>query len=452
MLKEFISFSREENLFGKEDSVLIAVSGGMDSVVLLHLFSRLRNEHHDFSSLKLGIAHCNFNLRESESDSEEVFVKELAAKMDIPFFVKHFDTKAFADDNKISIQMAARSLRYNWFEAVRKENGYHHIAVAHHSNDIVETVLINLIKGTGIAGLHGIAARNGNIIRPLLFTSREAINTYIIENKISYKEDSSNSSTKYIRNKIRHNIIPVLKELNAGLEKTFSQNIERIKDVESIFKTFVEEKRKEITKAEGQKLFIDIEKLRVQPGLPALLYELLKPYNFQSGIIEDILGSLDRQSGKLFYSDTHRLLKDRSSLILIPLEETLTEQLIKIERDQQANTIGISLLLETKPNTPDLTIPTDTVYAYLDSDKLIFPLTLRKWQAGDWFKPLGMNGKKKISDYLIDEKTPFTEKENTWVLQSGQDIAWLVGQRIDNRYKITSDTNTIYILKVDSSS
>ncbi len=447
MFKEFLNSISKESLFTPEDAVLIAVSGGIDSVVLLELFHRLRQEVPEFNQLKIGLAHCNFKLRGIESDQEESFVRDLAIRFNSPFYVQHFDTTSVATDEKISIQMAARMLRYDWFETIRKENNYRYIAVAHHQNDVVETVLINLLKGTGIAGLHGIAPKKGSVIRPLLFATRENIHDYAIEKNIAYKEDSSNASTKYIRNKLRHDVIPILKELNPGLEKTFQQNIAHIKDIEIIFNQFVEEKRKEIISCKEQTIYIDIEKIKIEPSIFTLLFEFLKPYNFNAGVVEDIVQSINNQSGKLFYSPTHRLLKDRKYLLITLNKPEVESVAYKIDQHQTEHTEGIHLTLKIKQIDKQEELLSDSSMALLDVSKLKFPLTLRKWEIGDWFYPLGMNNKKNISDFFIDKKVSVIEKENTWVLISGKDIVWLVGHRIDNRYKITDGTNSVCCIK-----
>lgn len=442
MLQEFLNYIDNQHLLSPDDSVLIAVSGGIDSVVLLNLFQRLHGEIPAYAELKLGIAHCNFKLRGTESDQEEDFVRQLANHHKIPFYVRHFDTAFFAKEEKVSIQMAARKLRYDWFECIRKENKYRYIAVAHHHNDVIETVLINLIKGSGIAGLHGISSKNNVVLRPLLFASRDDIQAYALEKKLEYKEDSSNASTKYIRNKLRHDVIPILKELNPGLEKTFKENISRIKDVELIFNRYVEEKKKEIISYEENIVRIEIEKLKNEPA--TLLYEFLKPYRFNAGVVEDIIHSLDHQPGKLFYSDTHRLLKDRKRLLITPVSADTEALEFKIEQYQTTHSEGIHLKMQMLDRISQKEIPTDSSLAFLDADKLKFPLTLRKWQSGDWFHPLGMNTKKKLSDFFIDKKIPLTEKENTWVLISGTDIIWVIGQRIDHCYRLAEETTRIY--------
>jgi tRNA(Ile)-lysidine synthase len=442
MLTGFQNYLLQENLVDEKDKVLIAVSGGLDSVVLLELCCRLKDEIPFFKDLNLCIAHCNFGLRASESDAEEQFVETLAKHYHLPFFCKRFDTESYAKQEKISIQMAARDLRYQWFESIRTQESCTCIAVAHHQNDATETVLINLIKGTGIAGLHGISNKQGFVIRPLIFSTREEIQHYAKDRNIEYREDSSNSSVKYLRNKIRHEIIPVLKQLNPGLDKTFRENSKKVKDVELIFNHLLEEKKKELFIYKDQDIFIPKNKIKEFPAQETFLYALLKPFLFPAAVIKDLIANLDGPPGKQYFAPGHRLLKDREFLMLSSLNN-LTNATFTIESEQLSH-IGFINIDFKKFNAKMLnTLQTNADTALMDADKLRFPLSLRRWQAGDTFYPLGMQQRKKISDFLIDKKMPLSEKEKTWVLLSGTDIVWLVGQRIDNRYKVNPATENV---------
>jgi tRNA(Ile)-lysidine synthase len=450
MFEAFQHFIKQEKLFDADSALLIAVSGGLDSVVLLQLLNRLVQEVPEFSGLRLGIAHCNFSLRGKESDDEEFFVESLSKQYGLPYYTNRFDTQYFAQTEKVSIQMAARALRYEWFEKIRNQNNYQYITAAHHQNDAVETVLINLIKGTGIAGLHGIASKKDLLIRPLLFATRKEISQYAIANNIHHKEDSSNSSTKYIRNKIRHEVIPVLTAINPHIEKTFQQNIERIRDVELIFQQFIEAKKIESINQDGDSTYIHIEKIKLVSGLPTVLFEILRYWQFNAGTVSDILECLDKQAGKLFFSPTHRLLKDREYLVINPInKEENTPASYSISAGQTEHQQGINLQFQNLKKENINTFQLPSFNALLDCDLLHFPLTLRKWQAGDSFYPFGMKHQKKLSDFFIDKKISLAEKEKIWVLLSENKIVWVIGFRIDDRFKITAETkNVLFVSKI----
>ncbi|HNW97252.1 MAG TPA: tRNA lysidine(34) synthetase TilS [Bacteroidales bacterium] len=441
MLKKFQNFIKKEKLFSANQKILVAVSGGIDSVALCDLMHE--------SGFEFGIAHCNFMLRDKESDGDEKFVKQLAKKINIPFFINRFETGKYADEKKISIQMAARELRYAWFEVIRKKNNYDLIAVAHHGDDEIETFFINLIRGTGIAGLHGIKVKQGNIIRPLLFTSRNEIEKYVHSKKIKFREDSSNSSDKYMRNKIRHKLIPLLKEMNPDVERSIRSAISRVSAIESVFNKVVEKEKNKIVACEKSLIKLDITELLKHDNSELYLYEYLKPFGFTGEIIDNITDSLTTDEGKIFYSSTHRLIKDRRFLIVSSIlnEENSLEYFI----DERTKSISapVKMKFSVKENSPALKIKKDKRLAYLDCDKLEFPLKIRKWKTGDFFYPFGMKGKKKLSDFYTDLKFSVLDKENTWLLCNGNDIVWVVGQRTDNRYKIKPKTKKILIIDVD---
>jgi tRNA(Ile)-lysidine synthase len=471
-----LQFIKQEKLFDKNSPILVAVSGGMDSVLLLHLLYE--------AGFTVAVAHCNFQLRGRESDGDETFVSQLADKLDIPYHVKKFNTTDYAEEKKISIQMAARDLRYAWFEEVRLKNGYNFIAVAHHMDDEVETFFINLIRGSGIAGLHGIKAKTGNIIRPLMFTDRMEIEEYVKKYKIKYREDSSNASLKYMRNKIRHQLLPLMKELNPDIEKTVKGEIERLKQLESLFLEMVEEKRKEIIvqtasplampcrqseesrfpsrrfapqddagrledRQEGSLVKFDIKKILALSQKELFLYELLKPYGFSGDIIATICKSLKGETGKQFFSLTHRLVKDRTQLIVSPIMEIETKQDFIITKGYKELKEPIHLKFKTISITKDFQVKIkDKSIAIFDTAKLRFPLTIRKWEKGDFFYPFGMRGRKKLSDFFTDIKFSLIDKENTWLLCNGNDIMWVIGSRADNRYRITSSTKKVFVAEI----
>ncbi|MCO4293572.1 tRNA lysidine(34) synthetase TilS [Solitalea sp. MAHUQ-68] len=425
-LLPFKNFITTQGLFNPNEKVLLAVSGGVDSVMMARLFEAA---HFNF-----GIAHCNFQLRGADADTDSAFVSQLAQELGVAYHQVKFNTLAFAEGRKISIQMAARELRYSWLREIKKEYGYDYIAVGHHKSDTVETVMINMLRGTGLAGLHGILAKRDDIIRPLLFLTRDEIESMANMCSVNFREDLSNRSSKYVRNKLRNEVIPILKEINPDLERSFSQTIEYVKESEELVNLYLDEKRELLFKFQKDEILIDIEKLQHEKQLHGLLYGLLRPYGFLSSTVTEIIGAFDAQPGKQFYSPSHKILKDRTELILTSLS-TETEPL-SIERLFNAR-------VETNKS---FGIPFSNQIGCFDYDKLKFPLEVRNWQAGDAFTPLGMKSKKKLSDFLIDLKIPLNEKEKVKVVLSGTDIIWVAGYRINDRYKITPNTQKVYIL------
>ncbi len=443
MLKEFKTYITDQNLINPSDRILLAVSGGIDSVVMSELFHR--------AGISFGIAHCNFGLRGKESDADEAFVEKLAKIYRVPFYTKRFLTAKGAKEKGISIQMAARELRYEWFEEIRANEKYNSIATAHHLDDQVETFFINLLRSTGIAGFHGILPRQGNLIRPLLFSYRNNIEAFARKNKLVFREDSSNQETKYLRNKIRHEIIPVFRELNPAFPQLLSETIMRMRETEVIFRKSIEATRKRITRKDKNGTHIRIEKLKKLSPVDINAFELLAPFGFNEAVIRDILHSLNDPSGKFFYSPTHRLIKDREELILNPLPEN---------KESGFNTVEISIpenkkeirkpvhLSFTKATTgKKFSIDPSKEVANLDLRKIMFPLILRRWKRGDSFYPFGMNKNKKLSDYFIDTKLSIREKENIWLICSGAHILWVVGHRIDHRFRVTSQTKEVFQVK-----
>ncbi len=468
MQKALLSFIHKENLFLSSDRILLTVSGGIDSILMCELFYNAK--------LKFGIAHCNFKLRADESDTDENFVSALAEKYGVPFHSISFDTATYAKKNKLSIQIAARQLRYSWFEEIREHFNYKYIATAHHQDDSIETFFINIIRGTGISGLHGILPKQGNIIRPMLFTTKNEIETYVKKHKLKYRLDSSNASDKYVRNKIRHLVTPVLKELNPGIENTINKNIQHLRDVEIIYRNEIELRRTKIVKNKKDSFFISIKLLKKLQPITTYLYEFLKPFNFNISIVEEIISALDGISGKQFFSDTHRLIKDREYLIIEPRSEkqeprsekqqprnkkqearnknqeprikTIVSELLISNTQKGIELDSYKLKFKSEGNNPKCEIPSSSSVAFLDFDKLEFPLEIRKWQRGDMFYPLGMKSKKKLSDFFIDKKLSIIEKENLWLLTSKGKIVWIIGQRIDDRFKITDNTIKKYIVEL----
>ncbi|MDO9187109.1 MAG: tRNA lysidine(34) synthetase TilS [Bacteroidia bacterium] len=475
MISALLNHIKKEKLFSSTEKVLLTVSGGIDSVLMCELFHK--------AGLNFGIAHCNFQLRAEESDDDETFVNTIAEKYNVPFHYIKFNTSLYAKKNKVSIQIAARDLRYQWFEDIRKEYKYNYIATAHHQDDSIETFFINLIRGTGISGLHGILPKHGRIIRPMLFTTKNEIEVYVKKHKLKYREDSSNASDKYVRNKIRHYVTPVLKELNPGFENTFNKTINHLREVELIYKNDIETKRSKIVKQEKNNILISIKQLKKLQPIATYLYEFLKPYHYNESTVEEIVLALDGESGKQFFSNTYRLIKDREFLIIeqrkenqeirskkqelrIKSQETgiknqelrnkkpdpgldKKDSEIKVLINQKAIDLdNLKLSFKSEVNNLATEIQKSASIAYLDLEKLEFPLEIRKWQKGDVFYPFGMKGKKKLSDFFIDKKLSLNQKENAWLLTSKGKIAWVIGQRIDNRFKITEKTRKIYIVKL----
>ncbi len=435
MLKKFLTYINEKTLFQSDDKILLAVSGGMDSVVMIHLFAKAK--------FNFAVAHCNFGLRGEESDADEQFVKKLAKKYKVPFFSEQFETEAFAQQEKISIQMAARVLRYQWFESLCQNQGFVSIATAHHLNDTLETVLFNLTKGTGIAGLHGIQPKSGNLVRPMLFASRDEIYEYVVENQLAWREDSSNQSSHYHRNLIRNEVVPLLKTINPNLENTIENTVERVLAVEKILIAEMERLQKAVFREEAGAAYIDFELLQTEVEPVIKLHELLKPYHFTYTQIREIWASLSAESGKQFDSPSHRLVKDRTEFVITAkgLQDYIPAA-IDEEQTSFQNEI-LSLKIQKVP-AASYKISSSPKVAALDVSTLKFPLKLRIWKQGDKFCPLGMKQKKKLSDFLIDEKVPLNLKERTYVLLSGDDIVWVAGMRIDDRFKITKETTEVY--------
>jgi tRNA(Ile)-lysidine synthase len=431
MVDSFREFIEREDLCRETDRLLLAVSGGVDSIVMMDLF--LKNGY------KVSLAHCNFGLRGEESDGDEEFVKKLAEESDVTCYVEHFDTQKIASGKGISTQMAARDLRYAWFEEVRSQEGYNYIATGHNFNDVVETMVFNLIKGTGLKGLTGISPKAGTVIRPLLFAGREEIEAYASENNITFRTDSSNASIKYHRNYIRHEILPGFRDVNPGFDITIRNTIDRLAGIQRFVNDWLETEKASYMFKEGKDIYLKND-IFSRINEPALLYEVISKYGFNYDQCESIIKGLGNASGKVFYSEEFTLNIDRDYLIISPKEQA--EEHFEISRkDKLLVTDRFNLTFEILDNTPVLS--PDRHIAYLDLDKLHYPLVLRNWKKGDWFMPLGMKGKKKLSDFMIDKKIPLNLKKRIMVLLSKGSIAWVAGHRIDERFRIDSKTRKI---------
>lgn len=439
MQSDFQIFIDSNKLCNNTDRILLGISGGIDSICMFHLFRQLE--------FPIGIAHCNFQLRGDESEQDEIFVSNLANEYDIPFFATRFETKEIAENEGISIQMAARDLRYDWFEEIRNKYDYNYIAIAHNKDDVIETFLINLTRGSGIKGFTGIKSKSGKIIRPLLFASRNVIVEYLNKNNFEYREDSSNNTIKYSRNLIRHEIIPLFEKINPNFRETIIENISRLKDTETIYIDNIQKTRESIVREENQKILLNLEKLKQLHPLSNFLYEILKPFGFSGSQVTDIIESLDGISGKQFLSSTYRLIKDRTDLIIEEIS-SINEKYYYIDIDTERLESPVKLYFSKFELNKDFEIIKDSQIGLFDLDKIEFPIVLRKWKKGDYFMPLGMKNLKKVSDFFIDSKLSLSDKENAWILESENKIIWILGYRIDERFKVTDITKNI--LKVTS--
>ncbi|AYN04739.1 MULTISPECIES: tRNA lysidine(34) synthetase TilS [unclassified Flavobacterium] len=433
MLQKFKNHVAQTFPFLEKKKLLLATSGGLDSMVMVHLFTQL---DYDFA-----IAHCNFQLRGIESFGDQDFVSSAATTLKCPFFVTQFDTEAFAKDYKLSTQVAARELRYNWFYELLESNGYDYILTAHHADDNLETFIINLSRGTGLEGLLGIPEQNDSLIRPLLPFSREEIKQYAEDNNIEWREDSSNASNKYLRNKIRHDLVPILKEINPNFLMAFQKTQEYLQEAQIMVEDASIMVYQQVAKEINDEIHFDLTQLKRLTNYKSYLYQWLKEYEFSAW--DDIYELVESQSGKQVFSPEFRLIKDRTTLILSPIPEIKEEEFYIDSNDKEVN-LPLKLKL---CNVGHITIDSNKAI-FVDSEKIQFPLLLRKWKEGDVFYPFGMNGKsKKVSKLFKDEKLSLVEKENTWILCSENQIVWVVGIRQDERFKIENTTNKI--LKIE---
>jgi tRNA(Ile)-lysidine synthase len=434
MQNQFELYNKQNNLFLKEQKVLVAFSGGADSVALATLFLK--------SNISIGLAHCNFKLRGEDSEQDEQFVTSFAKQNNIHLHKIAFDTQAYANKKGISIEMAARELRYNWFAEILKQHQYDLLATGHHLNDSIETFFLNLLRGTGIHGLTGISPKTENLIRPLLFATRKKIEQFLEKEDINYRTDKSNFDDIYKRNAIRSKIIPALKEINPEFESTMKANLEILSQTENIFNHQINNLRSSIVNKDNIHTTLNIKALLNAKSPQTVLFELIKQYGFNATQANDIFQSLEKQSGKKFYSKEYQLIKDREFLIISPVSKH-TEASFYITFNETCFNGPIQLRF-SKLKFSQETIIKDRNYANFDFDKLSFPLKIRKWKTGDWFQPFGMKGKKKISNFLTDQKASLIEKENTWLLLSNNEVAWVIGKRIDQRFSTDLQTKNLF--------
>ena len=425
----------KEKLFSAADRLILAVSGGLDSVVLLDLLSR--------AGYDLVVAHCNFGLRGEESLRDEAFVRQQAASYGREVLVRHFDTAGYAASHRVSVQVAARELRYAWFSEVAAATGCRYVVTAHHQDDNIETLLMNFFKGTGIAGLRAMLPRQGIVVRPLLFASREAIHAYALERCLNWVEDSSNVSDKYTRNYFRHQVIPLVAQAYPGVLDNLADNVARFREIEVIYRQAIDGQKKKLLEYRGNEVHIPVLKLLQSEALGTLLYEILSPYGFSPQQAEACRELLASPSGRYIVSATHRVLKNRRFLIITPLETTVaTHVLVEAAETTVAFADGMLRLQRLEAERVG-GLDQGPRVALLDASAVRFPLLLRPWKTGDYFYPLGMRKKKKLSRFFIDNKLSVAQKEKVWVVEMDKKIVWVVGMRIDDRCRVGAGTKEV---------
>lgn len=427
-------FLKEHQVDGNQ--LLLACSGGVDSMVLLHLFQEL--------GFKPALAHCNFLLRAKDSDEDEEFLRQYSQAHHLQFFTKKFDTSAFAEKRGISTQMAARELRYDFFEQLLVQHKLKHLAIAHHADDSVETILLNLGRGTGLSGLAGILHQAGKIIRPLHRCFRSEIVSYAYKNNLKWREDASNQKVDYQRNYIRHRVVPRYREAFPSFENSIQKSLAYLDEDRELFKHLVADQLDQLLKFENDTELLDIAKLTKSKHVKALLRHWLMPKSRFD--LEAIYHSLSAESGAYFKAGNYELVRDRTHLILKPTGSPEPSEFLINETDSAIDQ-PISMQME-KLAVENFSLDPAKTAAALDFDQLQFPLKLRRWKNGDRFYPFGMKGAKKLSDYFVDRKYSLFDKQEAWLLCSGDDIVWIVNERIDNRYCITDKTKTVYFVRL----
>lgn len=441
LLQRFTAHFKENNFAPAGKMVVLTVSGGMDSMVMAHLFLQ--------AGLPFAIAHCNFKLRAGDADLDEALVRDWAEANGIAFHQTSFNTKEKSEEWKKGTQETARILRYEWFDSICGQHGYHRIATAHHANDNVETLLMNLFKGTGIAGLHGIRPHTDKLIRPLLFATREEIAQYASTQNVPYREDVSNASDNYLRNTVRHHLVPKAEELFPSAVARVNESIRRFADAEELYNRAIAAERKALIEQRGKDWYIPVRKLQHRTPLNTIVYELFTPFGYTSVQVPHLLQLLAAETGKYLDSDTHRTIRNRDFLIITEKVIAHTDMLLieGVPCTVDTGTHKFHFSIVRKPAT----IPGGAHIACLDTKNIIFPLQLRKWHTGDYFYPLGMGmKKKKLSRFFIDQKLPLHEKEQVWVLECQKKIAWIAGMRLDERFKIREATETVLLIEMKS--
>ncbi len=423
--------------------LVLAVSGGLDSIVLTDLVSK--------AGFPFSIAHCNFQLRGEESERDEAFVRSLSIKYGVEVSVKQFETSKFAEENKLGIQEVARVLRYQWFDELlnsKLKTKNCKLATAHHADDNVETVLFKIFRGTGMNGLHGILPQQGKILRPLLFAKRDEILSYAKENQLEWVEDSSNESTKYTRNYIRHEVLPILKQIFPSVSENLGSSIERWQEAELLYNQSIDLHKKKLCELKGNEIHIPVLKLQKASPIKTITFEIITDFGFTSAQTDEVLALLQSESGKYVASSTHRIIRNRNWLIIAPNQSTEANNILIEEGEKKIQFAEGELLIESTVNYQPSTVNS---VATLDAAEIKYPLLLRKWKQGDYFYPLGMKKKKKLSRFLIDQKVSLIDKEKIWVVESQKKIVWIIGYRIDDRFKITSSTKNVLKLTLQTS-
>lgn len=437
LLEEFEKYVAQNELFGHDDKILLTVSGGVDSMVMMSLFAA--------SGYRFGVAHCNFQLRGQESDEDEALVAEQARRYGVELFNRRFDTQGEMERTGESMEMAARRLRYTWFRSLCDEHGYNVIAIAHHINDSIETFFINMLRGTGLRGLTGISVQAGRIVRPLMFATRKDILDYATAHRIPYREDSSNRSTKYLRNKVRLGIVPMLREINPQFTTIMRRNISRLTDAQTFIDRSVELIRRDAMTEQGGLYTLHVDRIDASLPLGYVVYEILNSmFGFKGDTVDALCHALQQNNtGRRFYSREWVATIDRGRIVIgrIADEDTC---MTEVEQGVLRSYCGNSVLHYEYCDIDMIdSVTTPDNVALVDADKLRFPLTLRRWQQGDWFVPFGMSGRKKVSDFLIDAKVSMAEKSRQFVLLSGDDVVWVVGRRADDRFRLTRQTENV---------
>ncbi|MEX6686698.1 tRNA lysidine(34) synthetase TilS [Danxiaibacter flavus] len=442
--KQFIA-NAVPQLHPSNDELLVAVSGGIDSIVLTDLLIK--------SKFDVAIAHCNFQLRGAESDRDEAFVHQLADRYGVPLFVQRFNTKQFAEENKLSIQEAARKLRYDWFGEIlenktAKSGNPAYLATAHHADDNVETMLMHFFRGTGIQGLTGMPFyhKERRMVRPLLFASREEILVYANDHRLAWVEDSSNASDKYTRNLFRNKIIPSLKEVFPQLEENLQGNLQRFSEIAELYTEVVAQHKKKLIETRGSEVHIPLLKLQKTSPLKTIIFEIIKEYNFSSAQVDELIKLFDADNGSFIESASRRIIKNRGWLIIAPKKNDIADHIIIEEKETHVHFSNGELHIK-KLDGANIQVSADKDVALLDASAIRFPLLLRKWKQGDYFYPLGMKKKKKLSRFFIDQKLSLVDKESAWVLEMDKKIVWVVGHRIDDRFKLTPGTKNVIAIK-----
>ncbi len=431
----FTTFINEHHLFTKNHRLLVAVSGGVDSVVLCHLCKE--------AGFNFGIAHCNFQLRGEDSYRDEAFVREWSKQLDVPFHVVQFATQQYAEEKKLSTQVAARNLRYEWFKQVCQERGYDFILTAHHADDNIETVLMNFFRGTGINGLTGMQPAHQEVRRPLLFAKRSELEAYLKRHELLFVQDESNLHDDYTRNYFRNTVLPMIAKTYPEVQQNLLENISRFKEVDILYRQELSRVARKLLVQKGEEWYMPVLLLQKTPAMKTVLLELIKPFGFKATQLNEVVQLLDSDSGRYILSSSHRVLKDRKHLIISPLKKNHKATVVVEEPGTIDFTGGVLHFMQTQKTAPG----TGEHVALLDAALIDYPLLLRPWRAGDYFYPLGMKGKKKLAKFFVDQKLSLADKERVWVLEMNRKIIWVVGYRIDDRFKVTDKTQSV--LKIE---